>query len=129
MSIKSFGVSVSVDGGAVGGLKDVNPGGGDVTFVDTTTHDAEDGWKTFVGGLKDGGTLELTGNYISGDAGQGAIRSEIGETVPCVVTFSDSSSCSFDGIVGAYNISNPLDDVVEFTASIKVTGPVNYSGS
>ena len=127
MSIKSFGASVAVGSSTVGGLKDINPGGGDVTFVDTTTHDAEDGWKTFVGGLKDGGTLELTGNYDSGDSGQGTLRDGLGTEESCVVTFSDSSTCSFDGIIGAYNVSNPLDDVVEFTCSIKITGPVTYA--
>jgi len=125
--IKSFGVTVSVGGTAVGGLTDVSPGGGDVTFIDTTTHDTAGGWKTYVGGLKDGGTLELTGKYDISDTGQGALRSGLGTEEAIVVTFSDTSTAEFDGIIGAYNVSNPLDDATEFTCSIKVTGQIVYA--
>jgi predicted secreted protein len=125
--IRSFGITVTVDATAIGGLTDVSPGGGDVTFVDTTTHDTDGGWKTYVGGLKDGGTLELTGKYDIADAGQVKLRTLLGETESCVVTFSDGSSAEFDGIVGAYNVSNPLDDATEFTSSIKITGEVVYA--
>lgn len=126
MAIKSYGVAVTVGGTAVGQLTDVAPGGGDVTFVDTTTH-SSGGWKQYVGGLKDGGTLELTGKYSVSDTGQAALRSGMGTLVACVVTFSDSSTATFDGIIGAYNTSNPLDDATEFTCSIKITDDVVYA--
>jgi len=125
--IKSFGVSVTVATVAIGGLTDVSPGGGDVTFVDTTTHDTAGGWKTYVGGLKDGGTLELTGKYDIADAGQEDLRTGLGTSVAVVVTFSDTSTAEFTGIIGAYNVSNPLDDATEFTCSIKVTGAITYA--
>lgn len=127
MAIRSFGIGVTVDGAVIGGLTDVSPGGGDVTFVDTTTHDSVGGWKTYVGGLKDGGTLELTGKYNISDTGQASLRTNFGVLKPIIVTFSDSSTATFDGIIGAYNTSSPLDDATEFTCSVKITADVAYA--
>lgn len=127
--IRSFGIGVTVASNAIGCLTDVNVSGGDVTFVDTTTHDSSGGYKEFVGGLKDGGTLELTGKYSYADAGQTHLRANLGASKAFVVTFSDGTKVSFTAIVGAYNTSNPLDDAVEFTASAKITGAVTWAAS
>jgi len=125
--IKSYGVTVTAATNLIGGLTDVSPGGTEVSFVDLTTHDSTGGWKEFVGVLKDGGTLELTGAYNGADVGQDYIRANPGVSAACVVTFSDATTCSFTGIVGGFSTSAPLDDKVEFTASIKITGAVTYA--
>jgi len=127
MAIKSFGVAVTVNTIAIGGLTDVQPGGVDVTFIDVTAHDSAGGWKEFVGGLTDGGTLELTGNYDAADVGQVELIAERGNSAAVVVTFSDSSTSTFSAIVGGYSLSNPLDDKVEFTCSLKVTGSITIA--
>ena len=129
MAIKSYGVAVSVATNDIGDLTDVSIGGVDVSFVDITTHDSASGWKEFVGGLKDGGSLDLTGAYKVGDTGQAYLFGNPGATAACVVTFSDSSTASFDAVVGGFNTSNPLDDTVEFTCSLKITGDVAYAAS
>ncbi len=43
------------------------------------------------------------------------------------MTFSDGSTATFDGYVKGYGVSNPLDDTVTFSASIKVSGPVVFA--
>jgi predicted secreted protein len=129
MAIKSFGVGVTVATNAVGELTDVSVGGGDVNFIEITNHDSSGNWKEFLGGLKDGGTLDLTGNYKVGDVGQAHLFGNLGASAACVVTFSDSSTCSFTAIIGPYNTSNPLDGTVEFTASLKITGAVTYEAA
>lgn len=129
MAIRSFGIAVTIDGSAVGGLVSADINGGDVTFIDSTTHESADGYREFVGGLKDGGTLELSGKYIFADAGQGKLRNPTiqGTDVPAVVTFSDSSTAEFDVIVGIPSTTGPLDETVDWTCSCKITGPVTYS--
>ena len=124
MAIKSFGVAVTVNTIAIGGLKDVTPGGVDVNFIDVTAHDSAGGWREFIGGLTDGGTLELTGNYDEADAGQVELRAERGQVASVIVTFSDATTSTFSAVVGGYSLSNPLDDVVEFSCSLKVTGAI-----
>lgn len=120
--IKSFGVRVIIDGVFVGGLTDANVGGVDVTFIDITTHDSSGGYKEFIGGLLDGGTLDLTGKFDIADAGQLALMAGAGDEEPVYVLKSDNSGFSFSGIIGGYSTTNPLDDAVEFSSSVKITG-------
>ena len=127
--IKSFGVAVSVATNDIGGLDTPNLGGGDVNFIDMTTHDSSDNSKEFVGGLIDHGTLELSGKYDIADTGQSYLRSNPGVTAAVVVTFSDDSTASFSGVIGKYDISNPLDEDVSFTCPIKVSGTITYAAS
>jgi len=125
--IRSFGVGVTVGATSILGLTDVSVSGTDVNFVDITTHDSAGGYKEYVGGLKDGGTLDLTGAYNISDTGQAYLRTNVGTSKACVVTFSDSSTASFNAIVGGFATSSPLDDKVEFTCSLKITGAVTYA--
>lgn len=127
MASKSFGVAVTVNTIAIGELTDVTPGGVDVNFIDVTAHDSAGGWKEFIGGLTDGGTLELTGNYVEADAGQTELRDERGNVAAVVITFSDATTSTFSAVVGGYNLSNPLDDKIEFTCSLKVTGAITIA--
>ncbi len=129
MSIKSFGVSVTVGGTTIGGLTSVTPGGKDVNFIQTTTHEATGKAHTFIGGLIDNGSLDLEGNYDITDAGQLKLLDDAGDTAAVVVTMSDGSTHTFSAVIGAYNIGNPLDDTVTFTCSLKVTGPITSAAS
>lgn len=126
-TMKSYGVAVTVASNDIGDLTDVVLSGGDVNFVDMTTHDSTSGWKEYIGGLKDGGTLELTGAYNAADTGQDYLRSNPGATAAVVVTLSNGATASFSGIVGMVQLSNPLDDKVEFSCSIKVNGVITYA--
>lgn len=122
--IKSFGADVYLNGIAVGGLTDITTSGTDVSFIETTSHDAAGGFGTFLSGLKDGGTLELTGKYNYADAGQAEWKAEEGVSHIFQIILSDNSGFTFRAIVGGFQTSNPLDDAVEFTATAKITGEV-----
>lgn len=124
--MKSFGITVTVGGTAIGKLTDSPITGRDVNIIDVTTRSSTGNSKEFVGGLLDNGTMELTGNFDITDAGQAALLGWEGQTKAVVVTFSDLTTASFDAVVGAVNQSAPLDDKVEFTCSLKITGPVAY---
>jgi len=128
MAIRSFGTSVTIDGTAIGELVSADINGGDVTNVDVTSHASANGYREFVGGLKDGGTLELTYQYAIADAGQVKLRNPAlqGTTVEAVVTFSDLSTATFDVIVGIPSTPAPLDESIVQSSSCKITGPVTY---
>ncbi len=129
MAINSFGIAVTVGGSAVGELTDVSIGGTDVNMIDVTTHGSAGGYREFIGGLKDSGTLEMTGKFVKGDAGQVELRDNPGVASAVVVTFSDGTTAAFDSIIGPYTVSNPLDDAMEFNASVKITGAITYTAS
>lgn len=126
MSARSFGVAVVVDGAAVGGLTSVSLSGSDVAFIDTTTH-ATSTAKTFTGGLVDNGTIQLEG-HLGSDAGQTKLKgSQGGAPISCTITFSDGSTASFTAVIGPFDVSNPLDEIITFTSSLKISGDVTWA--
>lgn len=130
MSIKSFGVGVTVATNAVGLLTDVSISGGDVTNVDVTTHDSDDDTREFIGGLIDEGTLELTGHYDRADVGQKYMIDNPAALAAVIVTFSNGSTATFNAVIGRYQVNNNgLDDKVEFSCSLKISGAVTYAAT
>lgn len=126
--MKSFGIGVTAASNAIGGLTDVNNSGGDVNMIDTTTHDTA-GAKEFLGGLIDEGSIELQGRYADDDVGQSYLQDNPAATAAFVVTFSDGSTVSFSGVVGKYEFTNPLDDEIGFSCSVKISGDITYTPS
>lgn len=124
--MKSFGVTVTLGGTAIGKLTDANISGRDVNNIDITTHGSP-GSREFIGGLIDNGSLELTGNYDIDNAGQLALSGWEAQTKVAIVTLSDGTVFTFSAIVGPLNTTNPLDDKVEFTCSLKITGDIVIS--
>jgi hypothetical protein len=127
MKTKSFGSTVSIGGTAILGLTDISTSGGDVPFVDLTTHDSIA--KEFTSGLVDNGTLELSGKLNHGDAGQDALRAGTGTSAAFVVTLPNASTISFTAIVGVMSETIPLEGTVDFSISCKITGAKTYSAS
>lgn len=104
--------------------------------VDTTTMNSPNGFRTFIGGLVDGGEVSFEANWLPRDDTQnqaaGGFMAEF-----------DKPSCSstgnwrlvappcegeadvyleFNGLVTGQSIELPLDDVMGFTGTIKVSG-------
>jgi predicted secreted protein len=127
--IKSFGIGVTVATNAIGGLTDVGLPGVDVSMIDTTTHDSTGGFREYVSGLKDAGSLELTGKYDYANTGQAHLRTNPGASATFVVTFSDGTKATFTAFIGGYVVTNPLDDSTEFSCSCKITGGITWAAS
>ena len=123
MAIKTFGTAVTVNTVAVGGLMSAEFSGAEVNNIDTTTWDATDNNRTYVGGLIEPGSLELSGNLLPADAGQLELESETGNIVTVSVTYADGTVIGFDAVAGAQTISSELDGKVEFSRSLKISGP------
>lgn len=103
---------------------------------DVTAMTSVGGWKEFIGGLKDGGEVTFDANWLPRDATQGQ------DTGGFMAEF-DKDSCEsrgnwrilvpscpgedevtveFEGIVTGQNITIPMDDVMAFSGTIKVSG-------
>ncbi len=100
--------------------------------VDVTAHDSADGYREFVQGLRDGGTVSIEGNF-TGVASQEALKDlfDSGEVVAMEIGFPDAfAEWQFNGYVNALSTDAPMDDKVSFSATIKVSGkPVLSIGS
>ena len=124
MAMKSFGVTVTLGGTAIDELTDVQITGRDVTSIETTNYGSTGNAKTFIGGLIDNGTLELTGRFDGTSTGISYMEANAGTVVAAVVTYSDASTHLFSVVVGLPSVTNPLDDATEWTASHKITGAI-----
>lgn len=103
---------------------------------DTTTMLSPGGWREFIGGLKDGGEVSFTANWLPREATQG--QEEGG-----LMAEFDKESCEsrsnwrilvpacpgepevyldFAGILTGQNVSLPMDDLMGFEGTVKVSG-------
>lgn len=95
--------------------------------IETTALDSTDGYRTFVGGLKDGGEISLSGFFDGADAdGQQALLTAFnsGASTAMTIVFPTTVgfTWTFNGIVTGFATGAELEDAVAFEASIKVTG-------
>lgn len=125
--IKSYGAVLTVGTHIIGGVTDINLGGVEVSLIDITAMDSTSGFKEHVGGLKDGGTLEVKGNFLKADGGQVYLRASAGITASGTLVLSDGTSIAFSVIIGGYSVENPLDGKVGFAIPLRVTGVVTYT--
>jgi hypothetical protein len=52
------------------------------------------------------------------------LEAQRGTVKSVIITYSDLSTHLFSVVVAPPSITNPLDDKIEFSASLKITGPV-----
>lgn len=127
MAIKGLKTTYQVGAVTVGGLTAIN--GIELTkeAVETTTLDKD--YRTYRGGLKDGGEVTLEGYYTPGDEGQIALKQayENDEDVEHTITFPTGAKWTFKGVVTAYKTGDAnLDDNLAFSATIKVSGKPEF---
>lgn len=90
--------------------------------IESTVHGSAGGWRTFIGGLKDGGELSMSINYDP--ANHGTIFAEIGEDTGHELTLTDEGDATvvFDGIITGLSVGAPMDDKLTGSVTIKVSG-------
>jgi predicted secreted protein len=133
-AINAHGSTVTFDSTAVGGLTSIGLPDQSKEEVEITSHDSA-GWREFLPGLRDGGTVTLAGRLIPGDAGQNALDTNYNSdnTVVEVVitTAADSASnvvtYTFDAYVSATGGELPYDDAAEVNWTLRIDGEVAKS--
>lgn len=94
--------------------------------LDVSSHGSAYGYREFVQGMRDGGEISIEGNFIPGNAGQIALKTDFddGSLDEYVITFPTAmaTTWTFNAIVIGFETSAPFDDKASFTASMKVSG-------
>ena len=95
--------------------------------IDVTTHCSADQFREYVQGLKDGGSVTITGNLDTSDPGQVAIVNDLMTSAPAdtyKITFPSglAAEWGFSGFVTSFSTEAPHDGKVPVEATIKVTG-------
>lgn len=82
------------------------------------------GWKTFVQGLKDAGTFDLTVNYNMDTSGNTRLTQAFvrGGSAQYTITFPDSSTLIFTAFVSGVGIAVPKDEKVQRTFTLRIDG-------
>jgi len=82
------------------------------------------GWKTFVQGLKDAGTFDLTVNYNKDMSGNTRLTQAFvsGDSAQYTITFPDSSTLIFTAFVSGIGIAVPKDEKVQRTFTLRIDG-------
>jgi len=90
-------------------------------FLDSTTLDAVDGWRTYISGFKDLGTLTMTLNYTK--AGYSALLADLGSDVASnyKITLPDSTTIIFDAFLTDLPLTIP-EDIITISATFKISG-------
>lgn len=97
--------------------------------IDTTALDTEGGYRTFIAGFRNAGTITLAMNFTA----QGFILMksdfESNDLVDyqIVLPDTDETTLTFSGIVTEMPLSIPTDDKVTVNVTIQISGPVTLS--
>lgn len=127
MAVHAMGTKIKIGtSGYVAELTDI--GGLDITAdtIETTTLDSN-GWRTFIGGVKDAGEVSLSGYFNPDDTdGQKALYDALGtgEASNFTIEFPSAlgATWTFSGVVTKFTTSSAMEDSISFEATIKVSG-------
>ena len=96
-----------------------------VTTIEASNLDST--WKTFIGGLKDGGDLTFELAYDPSDSGHQQILADAGAgELACTVTWSDAKTTEFGAIITSLSTGAAMDDKLTLSATMKITGSVTF---
>lgn len=89
--------------------------------------------REYIGGLKDGGEVGFDLNFVPGDPMQYQLRDDLNNgTVRnyqiVIEGASPTTTIGFAAIVTAFSLTGAVDQAVQASASLKITGQVTYTG-
>ncbi len=100
--------------------------------IDVTSLDSTGGYKEFIAGFRDGGTVALSMNFTraSYDLMDDDFESDVLQNYEIVLPDSQKTSFEFQGLVTELGLAVPMDDKITSDVSIKISGQVTVnSGS
>ena len=127
MATGAMGTILKYNNAVVGKLTGVGEIAPESEELDVTTLDSAGGYREFIQGYRDSGTVELTGFHEKGNAGQAALRAayDSGAVGSVEVSFPDGTEVSFRAFVKGYTLgAAEVDGAVGFTAVLRLSGGV-----
>jgi predicted secreted protein len=100
--------------------------------IDVTSLDSTGGYREFITGFRDGGSVELSMNMTRAmwDLMLADFESDVLQNYNIVLSDTESTSIEFEGLVTEMPLTIPTDDKVTMDVSIKISGqPVTNSGA
>ena len=124
-AVTANGTTITVDSQLIGDVISISPVSVSVATIDSS--DLDSTWRTFIGGLKDGGDCSFEIAYDPSDASHIALEVDIDGAPKAVsIAWSDSTTCSFSGIITSFAPSAALDDKLTCSVGMKISGAVTF---
>ncbi len=100
--------------------------------IEVTSFDSVDGYKEFIGGLRDAGSLSLTMNFTRAnyELMKDDFESDTKQNYKIVVPDTDETTLEFEGLVTELPLNFDVADKITMDVSIQISGKVDlYDGS
>lgn len=129
MADQGFATTITFSSGFAAQVRSVQWAGLERVELETTHMTSTNGWKTFIpSDLKDPGTLtvELLFNPSTAPPITGAAET-VTVTFPIPSGGSTAATWAASGFLKTFDVTDPYDDVMTATASLKFSGTVTFT--
>jgi len=94
--------------------------------IDVTSLDSTGGYREFIGGFRDGGTVTLPMNFTRDtyDLMNDDFESDVIQNYEIYLPDAENTSFEFEGLVTELGLAVPMDDKITADVTIKVSGKV-----
>jgi predicted secreted protein len=123
MTVVAMGTTIKKTAGtAIAGLTSIDGISVSADTIETTALDNVGGYRSFVTSLKDAGEVTISG-YFSHSAHASILADfDTNTSASYVITFPDTHTWTFTGVITAFSTSAELEDLISFEATFKVSG-------
>lgn len=100
--------------------------------IDTTALDTSGGYRTFIAGFRDSGTITMSMNFTRDgyETMKDDFEDDNAQNYEIILPDSDTTSLEFEGLVTECPLTIPPDDKITMDITIKISGQVTLeSGS
>lgn len=100
--------------------------------IDTTTFDTASGYRTFIAGFRNAGTMTLAMNFTQATYLQmkADFESDTAVSYQIILPDTEQTVIEFDGLVTEIPLTIPTDDKITADVTIQISGPVDvFKGS
>jgi len=112
--------------GTIGFITGINVPGIEADSLETTKLDNADGWKTFMAGLKNAGSIDI--DIIYDDENCDVVMGAVGsDNEDWTINLPNLSSFKCEGFIQKLSLAIPRDEKMTQTATIKLSGKMEYT--
>ena len=134
MAIKAgVGTILKIDGSTIGNVTNIAGPSMSKDTIDTTALDTTGGYRTFITGFKNAGTLTFTLMFEKEEYStlKAAFDSDVAKSIEVILpdgaTAETGSKLSFSGFVTEMPLTIPPDDKITCDVTIQISGPVTFT--
>lgn len=101
--------------------------------IEATSLDSTGGYKEFISGLLDGGTVSIEFNFVSGNSNQEALRTRVSTSNQSALNYrialpdSPETTVTFSGIVESYSMNVEAGSAVTVSVGVKISGAPTWA--